>query len=149
MRGTSHVGKTRVARDYYSKQIKNLEAEPTVDETIKFAESDDTQRDFSQQTSRRRRPTPISQQLGDHFKSHWLEWVLGIILSLLVFLSTDSRISMARLEETVKTTRDDVRDLKDADRETKNKLQQQQLDLQRNQIRMDNLEKVQEGKGRR
>lgn len=132
-----HTGKSKVEKDYYSRFIKNLDYEPTVDETIKFPETDDTKRDFSLPKSSEKRKVRLTQKISDHFNDNWLHWIIGAVAMILIFLMVDSKVDIKGIETNVDNIKDEVKDIKDSQKEIRNKLHDQDLQIQENKIRIE------------
>jgi len=96
-RGT-YNGKTRQAKDYYAKTIKNQDYEPTVDETINFPETDDVEKDFSLPKSTKKRKPKFKQVIIDHFNENWLYWVVGIICIVIFFYMVDAKVDIKGID---------------------------------------------------
>lgn len=142
MRKTSqHVGKSNAEREYYSKALKHLDYQPTVDETMKFPETDDAARDYSIPTSTHRRKTPIKQQLIDHFEDNWIKWVLIVASIMFSYLMIDSKISISTLGIKIDVIKDDVSELKKAEKDNLERFHQQDLQIQEARLKIDAFEK--------
>lgn len=79
-------GKTPREREYFTREIKKVDYQPTIDESLDFHSSDDNQSDLSISKVAATRPPKIKERLADHFKENWITWVVGGISVLLVFL---------------------------------------------------------------
>jgi hypothetical protein len=137
----SHTGKSPADKDYYARAIKRMGAEPTVDETVPFSQTDDTRQDFSVPTSRNRRPEPVFHQISEHFRENWPRWILAVAGIVLMYLMGDSRATVASIDTKVQYIQEDIKDLKQSNRENLQKIQNQELQVQKNEMRIDNLEK--------
>jgi len=135
-----HMGKSKMERDYYSRFIKNLDYEPTIDETIKFPETDDTKRDFSLPKSSDKRKVSLKQKLSDHFEENWIRWVIGAFVVLLIFLMYDSKVDIKGIETNVDNIKEDMKDVKGSQKEIQNKLHEQDLKIQENKIKLESIE---------
>ncbi|MFA6925298.1 MAG: hypothetical protein WC223_13715 [Bacteroidales bacterium] len=140
-KANSHISKTKPEKDYYTKYIKTQDYEPTVDETLKFSETDDDKKDFSNQKSKKKRKPKLQQQIYEHFEENWIKWASGLIIALLVWLMFDSKLSISGINYKVDRIQDDVKELKQTDKETNQHIQQQDLNIKENQIKIENLEK--------
>jgi hypothetical protein len=140
-RDNSHIAKSRPEKDYYAKYIKTQDYEPTVDETLKFPSTDDDKKDFSNQKSKKKRKATFQQKLQDHFEENWLKWVVGFVATILIWLMFDSKSSIGVLDIKVGRVQDDIKELKTVDKETNKRLQDQELNLRENKIRIENIEK--------
>jgi hypothetical protein len=140
-RENTHVPKTRPEKDYYARYIKTQDYEPTVDETLKFPSTDDDKKDFSNQKSKKKRKTSFQQKVIDHFEENWIKWLGGLIITILLWLMFDSKISIAGIDFKVGRIQEDVKELKQTDKETNDRLQRQELDIRENQIKIEGIEK--------
>lgn len=118
-----------------------MEAEPTVDEAVTFSQTDDTHRDFSVPTSRNRRPEPVFYQISEHFRENWVKWVLAVAGFALMYLMGDSRATITGIDTKVQYIQEDIKDLKQSNRENLQKIQNQELQVQKSEMRIENLEK--------
>ena len=142
MRKTSqHAGKSRAEKEYYSKALKHIDYEPTVDETMKFPETDDAARDYSTPTSTHRRKTPIKQQIIDHFEENWIKWVIVGASIVIFYLMVDSKIAISTIGTKVDVIKEDVSELKKAEKDNQKRFHQQDLQIQEARLRIDAFEK--------
>ena len=137
----THVSKTIPERDYYSKYIKSKDYEPTVDETLHFPSTDDDKKDFSNQKTNKKRKVSLQQQLSDHFEENWIKWVGGVIACVLLWLMFDSKLSINGIEYKVSSMQDDIKELKQTNKETNEHLQKQDLNIREHQVRIETLQK--------
>lgn len=137
----SHTGKTKFEKDYYSRIIKNLDYEPTVDETIKFPESDDSKKDFSVAKSSSKRKISLKEKLSYHFEENWLHWVIGVVAAVLLFLMVNSKVDIKGIETNVENIKEDVEEVKGSQKEINDKLHKQDMKIQENQLRIESLSK--------
>ncbi len=140
-KNNSHVSKTKPERDYYSKYIKSQDYEPTIDETLKFPSTDDDKKDFSNSRTRKKRKPTFQQQLSDHWHENWPKWIGGGIVAILFWLMFDSKIEINSINYNVNDIKEDIQDMKKVDKETNEHLQNQDLNIRENQIRIENIQK--------
>lgn len=142
MRKTSqHTGKSKAEREYYSKSLKHLDYQPTVDETMKFPETDDSARDYSVPTSTHRRKTTIKQQIIDHFEENWIKWVFVGVSIVIFYLMVDSKISISTIGTKVEVIKEDVSELKKAEKDNVERFHKQDLQILEARMRIDAFEK--------
>jgi len=146
MRKTSpHAGKSKAEKEYYSKALKHLDYQPTVDETIKFPETDDADKDYSIPTSTHRRRTNLKQQICDYFEDNWIKWLLAGIGAVIFYLMVGAKISISTVETKVDIIMEDVTDLKKVEKEHQERFHQQDLQIQESRLRIQALEKRDSG----
>lgn len=142
----SHIGKSKFQKDYYSRQIKSLDYEPTIDETINFSETESSKRDYSVPKSTKKRKQKFKQQLIDHFEDNWLKWVIGFVTLFLLFFLVDSKVDIKGIDTKVDVIKEDVNELKQNQKENVEKLHQQDMKTQENKLRIEELEKSKQNK---
>ena len=137
---SGHAGKSKSAREYYTKAIKHLDYEPTLDESLKFPESDDTQRDYSVQKSPKRRKPTIKQQFLDHWEENWVRWLIAGVGIVLLYLMVDSKIAITAINGKVDNIKEEVTELKQVNKSNQDRFQQQELKLQEQHFRISSIE---------
>ncbi len=139
----SHTGKSRPEREYYTKAIKHLDYEPTLDESLKFPETDDTQRDYSVQKSPKRRKPTIKQQLFDHWEENWVKWLIAGVGAVLLYLMLDSKVAITAISGKVDVIKEEVTELKQVNKTNQERFQQHELKIQEQHFRMSSIEEKQ------
>ncbi len=134
-----HIPKSASQKAYYYKAIKNQDYEPTVDETLPFAETDDTEKDFSVSKSRRPRKPPVSERIRDHIEDNWIAWIITAAAIVLFFFMVDARIGISNTNTNVDNLVQDVLDLEESDEGQSDKLHQYELDIQENKFEINSL----------
>lgn len=81
---TAHVGKSSAERKYYTKAIKELRIQPTLDESLDFQESDDVSPDFTVPESTKKRRISLKYQLKEHVIENWYYWIPTILVTMVV-----------------------------------------------------------------
>ena len=138
---TSHKIKSRAEREYYAKALKNLDYEPTVDDTLDFPETDDKDRDYSIPTSpHRRKKTSMKQKLIEHFEDNWIKWVFAGVGTIIFFFMIDSKVDITRIDTKVEIMSEDVIDLKKSDKENLERFHKHELELQKANLKIESLE---------
>ena len=158
-RNTGQTTKNKVQKDFYSKYIKEQNYEPTVDDSLNFDTSNDKEEDFSLQKADRKRKEPKKDLILRHFEENWVKWLFSFVgIALLYFFFTFqvnlSRTDTRSLEKEKDITNLDSKEEKSTERldneiekleakiETeKEKNQQQDLNIQRNSILIENKKK--------
>ena len=140
----NHTTKSKIEREYYAKALKDLDYEPTVDETIKFPETDDRKRDFSLPKSPHRRKISFKQKVSDHFEENWIKWLLTGACVVIFFLMIDSKTHIASINTKVDTIKEDVTELKKTEKENLERFHKHELELQEVKFKMEVLEKKDE-----
>ncbi len=106
------VGRSQQEKNSYFNAIKNTESTSTVVEKSSLLPSDQEGEDASIVNVNRKRPGSTKYDLIEHFKSHWIEYAIGILVFAGVYFVTDSKISFARIDATLKHFEDFIRDVK-------------------------------------
>lgn len=142
----THTGKSKYEKDYYSRQIKNLDYEPTVDETINFPETESAKRDYSVPKSSVKRKPKIKQQIIDHFEENWLKWVVGFVALFLLYFLVDSKVDIKGIDTKVDIIKEDVNELKQNQRDNVEKIHQQDMKIQENKFHIEEIDKTKNAK---
>ena len=140
-KSSQHTPKSQAEREYYSKALKHLDYQPTVDDTIKFPETDDANRDYSLPTSSVRRRPKLKQQILSHFEENWIKWLLAGISIIIFYLMVDSKIGISTIDTKVDIMKEDILELKGTEKENIERFHKQDLQLQETKLRVDAIEK--------
>jgi hypothetical protein len=101
----SHVGKTSAQRLSYGRYIKNLDYEPTIDESIDFKSTEKGGEELSKSTARRsprsRTKKVFINNLKEHFGEHWTTWFIGALVILGLYIVNESRVTIAIMSNTL------------------------------------------------
>lgn len=137
----SHAGKSNKQKQYYTKAIKGLRSEPTVDESLDFSESDNCDVDFTVQEATKRRPVPLFTKVKSHFSDNWIYWFIGFVGSVaLPFGYTtlmDSKERILKIETKMDYTQKYIDENKIDLKELGEKLNQNSLQLKEVQLKID------------
>ena len=137
----SHTGKSRPAREAYSRYIKTLDYEPTAQEGTPFERSSESGEEFKEPTSARKRQVKIGQRIKDHFLNNWLNWAVGVVIVVLFFLMVDSKVDLARIGSTIDAIKENVKSLIIESKTQGNKIHEQDLSIRENSLRIQQIEK--------
>lgn len=140
-KSTSHAAKTKSEREYYSKAIRNLDYEPTVDDAIKFPETDEGKSDYSLQRSIHKRRINLKQRVLDHMEENWIKWVLAGTAIVIGYLVYDSKINISVLMTKVETIVSEISELKNNEKANVEKLHQHDLEIQEAKFKIESVEK--------
>ena len=141
-RKSSHNEKTQRERAAYARYVRGLDYAPTVDQRIPFPASNEPGEDLSEPTATRRRELPFTAKLADHFKSKWIEWIVGLAIILGGYLMIDSKMKFSEFGIRFGNLKDEVSDLKQTSKDHDKEVQQQEIKLREHDVRLDNLEKA-------
>jgi len=115
-----HVGKNKAQRFAYSRYIKTLDYEPTIDESIDFGSTEKGGEELTESTSRRPSRGINKIMIFDHLKEHWVAWLIGSIVVLGLYLVNESRVTIAIMNNTlsentknIDTAKSDIKNLCD------------------------------------
>jgi len=139
MKRGSHAGKTKLERETYTRIIKSLETEPTVDDSLAFSSSDRGDKDLPVQETQRARPEDPVEKLGRHFKRYWVHWVVTAAVGIVTLLVGGLNRDVGKLEGRVESFERSLRDNSGAIRDL-NKKMDDKLDYQEKEIVRTNLE---------
>lgn len=135
-----HVSKSTAHKYSYIDNLKNMDYEPTIDDTLKFPETDDKERDFSLPKSSKKRPIPLKNKFHDHIEQNWLSYLIGIIGIIFFYFMVDSKTDISRIDTNVSNIKDDVNELKNDHKENINTLHKQKLEILENKYRIKAIE---------
>ena len=137
----SHVAKTMGQKQAYNQYIQRLDYSPTIDETLPFQNSSQSGEELSEPTSKRKRPLNTSERFADHFKNNWLDWVIGLVAVVLIWLTTDSKIDMARVNIKLENQHDSISDVNQSSQKNTEINHEQDLKIIEHKFRIEALEK--------
>lgn len=103
-----HVGKSQQEKDFYGRYIKSLDYEPTLDESIDFASTEKAGEELSESSSKRAPRGRLKYNLVSYFSEHWLEWVIGALVIISLFLINESRITTTIMSKNIEDTNKNV-----------------------------------------
>lgn len=103
-----HVGKTPQQRQAYGRYIQNLDYEPTTDEQIDFGSTEKGGEELSQSLANRRSRGYTQNKIREHFKDHWIEWIIAGIVIFGLFLINESRLTTSLISNTLNNTTEKV-----------------------------------------
>ncbi len=140
-RRTAHVGKSKQEKRNYLTYIKWLDYEPTVDETLGFAESDEPGEDLTVPTLKRKRSINTKQHVMEYFSENWLNYVIGLIALTLVFLMYDSKLELAKIDVGLAVQKENISSIKSDTKQQGQENHAQDIKINENRYRIDSLEK--------
>lgn len=140
-RRSSHNSKNPNQKRAYINYIRSQEYEPTLEEGLNFEESDDKDLNFDEPTSRRKRKEPFFDKLRTHFEDNWVGWIISGVVLVMVYFMIESRVDIARLFERVDIISKSSDQLNTDIKEIKDNQHEQDLKIQENKIKTENLEK--------
>ena len=138
----NHIAKSTAAKEAYARYLKNVDCEPTVNDQIALSPSTEGGEELREPTSKRRRPVSAGQKLQDHFQEHWVEWLFGGVVAIVVWLMLDARVDLSRIEANAGAQKDNITDLKDDAKLSNQKNQEQDLTLREHSVRLSVVEKT-------
>lgn len=138
----THIGKSSYEKDYYSRQIKNLDYEPTIDETINFPETESAKRDYSIPKSTKKRKPKLKQKIIDHIEENWIKWAIGFAALVLLYFFVDSKVDIKGIDTKVDVIKEDVKELKQNQKENVEKFHQQDMKIQENKLHIEEIDKA-------
>lgn len=94
----SKTGKTRAQKEAYTRTIKTMGYENTVDDSLSFPSSDKPDEDISTPTSAVRRPVRTSEALQEHFSRNWINWAVGAVGAVLLFFVFNFNRDIGKIE---------------------------------------------------
>ena len=162
-RNSGHTPKSKIQKDFYTRYIKEQNYEPTVDESLGFDTSNDKEEDFSLQKAERKRKEPKKDIILRHFEENWVKWVFSFAGIALLYFFFTFQVNLSRTDSRSLENEKDISNLNvDTDKEVerldkeieklegkieleKDKNQQQDLNIQRNSIMIENKKSSKNG----
>jgi hypothetical protein len=135
-----HVGKSPMAREFYSRYLKKIDCEPTVDDQIALSPSTEGGVELREPTSKRKRTVNTGQKLQEHFQDHWVEWLFGSIVALTAWSVIYARIDLVRIETNQITQKESITVIQSGTQKASDKNQEQDLTLREHSLRISNVE---------
>lgn len=135
-----HVGKSAVARETYSRYLKNIDCEPTVNDQVALSPSTEGGEELREPTSKRKRKVSLGHNLQEHFREHWAEWFFGGVVAIVAWLMVDAKIDLARIETNAENQKGNISDLQNGEQKIIDKNQDQDLTLREHSVRLSNVE---------
>ena len=136
-----HKSKSIASRERYNRYIKTLDYEPTVDETLPFSQSNLSGEELSEPTSKRKRKIDTKQRILEHFSENWLQYVIVVFASVLVFLMYGSKIDSERIIVNLDVQKEDISALKSDIKHQTQKNYTQDININENRVRLTTLER--------
>lgn len=123
---TSHVGKNNSERKFYTKAIKELRVEPTLDESLDFQESDDVSPDFTVPETTKKRRVSLKYQIREYITENWYYWLPTVIVTFAIpwFFNkfSDHNDRLIKTETRLEYTQKSIDEVKTDIKEISNKL---------------------------
>ena len=135
-----HVGKSMAARETYSRYIKKIDCEATVDDKIELSPSTEGGEELREPTSKRRRKVSVGRLFRTHLEEHWVEWLFGSVIAMTAWLMVGARLDLVRIDTTAGAQKDCIIDLQSGAQKSVDKNQEQDLLLREHSIRISNVE---------
>ena len=138
---TEHAGKSRMAREAYSRYIRKLDYDPTVEEPVPFSPSNEGGEELAEPTSQRKRKSSIGNALKDHFSENWVNWLVSGIIIILLFLMIDSKVDLAKISTSIDNVKESISSFVSDSKEGRDKDHEQDLVLKEHSMQIIQLEK--------
>ena len=147
-KSSKHVAKNPAEKKFYHDYIKNQDYVPTVDESLKFKETTDQDKEFQVSENTKRRPKPVLEQIKDHISEHWVAWVIAVVTVVFSYFMVNSRVDIARIFEktdNIEKSMDNISDdLKEMNANTEQKIDEietknheQDIEIKENELRLE------------
>lgn len=140
-RNPSHQNKQRGHLEEYNRAIKRQRYEPTIDQSLDFRETSAPGVDLTEPVPQKRRVVDVRAQIEAYIKEHWIAWVVGIVCVAFVFLLVDAKVDFARLFSRAEEHERQIERIEHSVERANEKNVEQDLSIQANEIRLDNLER--------
>lgn len=141
MSRVTHTGKSRAEKEYYKKEIQNVGYEPTVDDSLSFPVSDDTEEDLRVSETQRMQRVKLPQKVAEHFQNNWIGWVIGSVALVLIFFIFNFNRDVGRVEGRLDSLSENVNKIESSLLESFNENRDREIQISENKIRLDFLEK--------
>ncbi len=133
--------KSPSARAAYSRYIRKLDLEATVEAPQPFSPSTDSGEELGEPTSQARRRRNIPQDMADYARESWASWLVTGIIMVLLFLTYGSKIELARISSSIESLKERMLAVGDDSKERLRKSHDQELILREHSVLINQLEK--------
>jgi len=127
-----HKNKTPSQRAAYHKYIQRLNTEPTIDDQMSFEDSNNTDEEFSEPTSKRRRSIPLSEKARSHLSEYWFNWLISVFALALIYLVYDSKIDLVTIDSKLTNQSGNIEEINDEVEKLNETNHEQDLLIQKN-----------------
>jgi hypothetical protein len=134
-----HVPKSAGAREFYLREIKNRDYEPTVKEKEPFDSSDSTGEYDHTPVPTGKRPIPKGDLIGEHFRKNWTAWVLSGIGAVVLFFAFTFSKAQGNIEGVMSETHKTVDKIEDKIEKISEKTSTIEIETIKNSGRIDVL----------
>ncbi|MBN8652650.1 MAG: hypothetical protein J0L67_14555 [Cytophagales bacterium] len=135
-----HTTKNPAQRRSYSKAIKDLTYDPTVDDSLSFSSSDDPTDKYKVEDVPPKRPISFGDRLVDIRDKYGWTVVGSIILVLATYFVFDFNHDLTEVKTKQEGTKEDVEDVKSDIEKINDKNQQQDLKLKEQEVKLQFIE---------
>lgn len=129
-----HTSKSPSQRRNYSKAIRELSYDPTVDDSINFSSSDEVSERYKVEDVPPKRPVTINDRLAEIRDKHGLTIIGSIIFLVATYFVfdfnrdlTEVKAKQENLKENIQEIKSDIKDLRNKDQEHELKLKEQEI----------------------
>jgi Sec-independent protein translocase protein TatA len=136
-----HVGKSSRDQEYYVRHLGQLGYTPTAEESFKFSESDSLEEDHSAASAGGKRSRPFTQSISENLKANWVGWAVILLMALAIYFATDFSRALGSMENMLDEVRRTLGIFEGKIEKIEDKIQDQEIQLKEQNIRMDYLEK--------
>ena len=95
---SSHIGKSYSEKEAYRRYLLKSEYEPTLDDSFQFHNTEKAGEDLTEPRSGKKRSVNLIYIFMEHFREHWLEWILSGLILIGIYLVFDSRYELKLLD---------------------------------------------------
>lgn len=136
-----HVAKSDVAREMYRRYIGKLDYEPTLDETLPFAESDRGTGELAQAVPVTKRRATFSERFSEHFHEHWVEWIMSALLVVLMYFMFGSKMDISNIKTVLGNIKERLSEVQSDVKSNTSANHAQDLSIRETQLRIETLSK--------
>jgi hypothetical protein len=144
-RGGKQRVKSTQERVNYSKAIRAQDYEPTLNEQFNFYESDNLEDSQEITDVPQKRPVSFNERLKDYWDNNGIQTIIGILLVVVGFFVTfflfDINKGITKIEVKQDQNIKSIDEVKKVGEENADKLNEMNLDIQKNSIKLEYLEK--------
>jgi|GEM_PF-2745370 len=137
-----HVGKTPESKRNYARYLDTLDYEPTINERFNFKQTSQTGEELAKDTSTKKRPKNVSDQIKDHISENWIGWIFVVVGCVLVYLLYDSKVAVIKIDTQISAQGTQIQELKKADDESRKLDQEQSIKIAETTMQISTIQKT-------
>lgn len=136
-----HVPKTSEMRQQYSRYIRTVDYEPTVDERLNLQHTSKVGQDLTPSAGNIRRPVSTGDQIKEHLAKNWLAWLLCLIGIAVAYLVYGSKVATIEISSKLDAQGKEIQDVRTCSSDNQKSNQQQDVKIAETAILLSGIQK--------